>query len=97
MTEVTVTAEPYITYNVPMTPNEHSMLAYIADRYPSAEALHDGSTYDADRYILTVPESVAHNYLAKLPEDNGDADAVLPPLAGGSLAEALIALYNAVV
>lgn len=86
-----------MNYTLTLSPDAHRALAWIADRYTSAEVLYDGSEYDEDTQTLTVPEHVAHNYLDELPQDNGVEGAVLPPCAGGPLAEALISLYEQIV
>ena len=88
-------------YVFELTDRERDALAWIADRYPSAEVLFDGATWsaddDGDRWVALVPEHVAWNYRDALADDNGVPDAVLPPCAGGRLAEVLLDLWNAIV
>lgn len=74
-------------------------LAWIADRYTSAEKLYDGSTFvrSTDGFVMFTPEHVAWEYLDELPKDNGVQGAVLPPCAGGPLATALIGLWEAII
>lgn len=101
MNDVTVTVSTLdngrFAYVVPMSPEAFDALGWIADRYTSAEILWDGSDYDEDTETLTVPEGVAWSYRDALPEDNGVADAALPPCAGGPLADSLLALLDSIV
>ena len=78
------------TYAVPMRPLEYRALAWIADRYPSAQTPYDGATYRP--FVLMVPETVAAAYLRALPQDNGNPWQTVPPCAGGPLADALLSL-----
>lgn len=82
-------------YVLSMPEAEYNTLAWIADRYPSAEVLYDGSVYHHN--VLIVPEWVAHEYRDALPEDNGNPYQIIPPCAGGSLAEVLIEFYDGMV
>lgn len=86
-----------MSYTIRLQRHEMDALAWIADRYTSAEILWDGSDYDEETSILTVPEHVAWEYRDALPEDNGDPGATLPPCAGGSLAVALLAFLEGIV
>ena len=86
------TAEGF-AYVIPMTPAAHKALAWIADRYSSAAVLFDGSRFVAN--VLVVPEGVAHEYVQALEEEDGSP--LVPPCAGGPLADALIELWEAIV
>lgn len=86
-----------MNYSIRLDQDAMNALAWIADRYVSAEVLYDGSDYDPDTETLTVPEHIAWEYVEALPKDNGVAYADLPPCAGGLLAEALIAFFNSIV
>jgi hypothetical protein len=86
-------------YATKMTRESYEVLSWIADRYESAGVLYDGSRTvrsGNDSVILLTPESCAHDYLTALSEENGD-DMVIPPCAGGPLADALLALWETVV
>lgn len=84
-------------YMVPMSEASYRSLAWIADRYTSAEVLYDGSTYNTETGMLEVPEHVAWDYSEELPRDNGVEGAILPPCAGGELADVLIAFWEEIV
>lgn len=84
-------------YTIHLTGDAWNTLLWIADRYTSAEVLVQGSDYDDETGILTVPEHVAWEYAEALPEDNGVADAFLPPCAGGPLADALVEFFDSIV
>lgn len=88
-------------YVFTLTDRERDSLAWIADRYTSAEVLFDGAEWtaddDGDRWTALVPEHVAWNYRDTLPDDNGVPDAMLPPGVGGRLGEVLIDLWDAIV
>ena len=79
-------------YVVPMAANAYSSLCWIAARYPSADVLVLGSTHRPN--VLIVPERVAHDYLAELEEEDGSP--IIPPCAGGPLANALVDLWQAI-
>ena len=87
-------------YVFELTDRERDALAWIADRYPSAEVLFDGATWaaddDGDTWTAKVPEHVAWNYRDALADDNWRTLG-LPPCAGGRLAEVLLDLWNAIV
>ena len=87
-------------YRFELSDRERDALAWIADRYPSAGVLYDGAEWtadnDGDRWVALVSEHVARNYRDALADDNGDPDAVLPPCAGGRLADVLLDLWNAI-
>lgn len=89
--------ERHCFYMVPMSEPAHQALAWIADRYGSAGVLYDGSTYNAETETLEIPEHVAWDYCEELPRDNGVEGAILPPCAGGELADALIAFWQEIV
>lgn len=92
-------------YTLTLTSEELNALAWIADRYTSAEVLYDGmeladedaAPFADDVTAFIVPEHVVWEYVAALPEDNGVPGAVLPPCAGGTLAAKLIELWESVV
>ncbi len=93
-----------MSYKLTLTSSEHRALAWVADRYGSAEILYDGMvrTDDDDSGdgwggVFDVPEHVAWNYAEELPRDNGVESALLPPCAGGSLAGKLIGLLDGIV
>ena len=86
-----------MSYTISLDRDALATLAWIADRYTSAEILFDGSDYDAETETLTVPEHVAWEYAAALPEDNGNPTQSVPPCAGGPLAEALISFLDSIV
>lgn len=79
-------------YVIPMSPDTYRSLAWIADRYTSAAVLYDGATHRPN--VLIIPEPVAAAYLAELPQDNGNPYQLVPPCAGGPLADALADLYT---
>lgn len=81
-------------YVVPMSKGAQRSLAWIADRYVSAAYLFDGSRRLPN--ALVVPEHVAHEYIRSLEEDE-DGSPIVPPCAGGELADVLVDLWNAVV
>lgn len=93
-------------YTFTLTDRERDALAWIADRYVSAETLYDGASFepaddDGDPdyhgdWVVLVPEPVAWAYVDAL-ENDEDGSPVVPPCAGGPLADKLQAFYEAIV
>lgn len=79
-------------------PKAKDALAWIADRYECATVLYDGSRFVRSRngHVMVTPEHVAWEYLAELEVENGGG-LLVPPCAGGPLADALIELREAIV
>lgn len=86
-----------MAYTIKLDRSAYDALAWIADRYVSAEVLYDGSDYDEETETLTVPEHVAWEYTWALPEDNGNPNQAVPPCAGGPLADALLDFFVSIV
>ena len=90
----TVKLQGRFWYAVPMSEDEYRALEWIGDRYTCAGILRDRSCYRAN--VLLVPEGTAHEYLTELEQENGGG-MIVPPCAGGRLADNLADLYSAVV
>jgi hypothetical protein len=91
-----------MVYTLTLTADEHKALAWIADRYTSAEVLYDGldATDDNDQDWggnFTIAEHVVWEYMEALPEDNGNPGQIVPPCVGGTLADKLVRLWESVV
>lgn len=76
--------------NVDLTPAEHDTLAWLSDRYGSADVLYaatDDLAPDVDGppvYVLTIGPETLRDYWRALLEDNGDPAQDVPPCAGGA-------------
>ena len=85
-------------YQLTLTVSEMRTLGWIADRYRSAQVLHDGMEGEENQRGMegnfTVPESIAWEYRDALREET---DQMVPPCAGGTLAEKLATLYEEIV
>lgn len=91
-----------MAYTLTLTYDEQKALAWVADRYTSAEILYDGmyalgDEKDGGTVTYTVPEHIAWEYDAALPLDNGNDGQIVPPCVGGTLAEKLIQLREGIV
>lgn len=81
--------------NVDLTPAEHDTLAWLSDRYGSADVLWcatDDLAPGIDGppvYVLTLTAETLRDYWRALLEDNGDPGQDVPPCAGGTLADKL--------
>jgi hypothetical protein len=87
-------------YLIPVTAAEEQTLAWLADRYTTAETLWSCIGYaddDDDSRILRIPETVAWRYVEELKDENGNPDQFLPTCVGGTLADKLVDFYNSIV
>lgn len=92
-----------MSYSLALTADEYKSLAWLADRYSAAEALFDAlkpaddATADGDgggSYALT--ESDAWIFADFYRDGDGGAPYAIP-CCGGSLAEKIDALFEAIV
>lgn len=95
-------------YVVTLTENEHKSLAWIADRYTTADILYtrayathedvcedvDGCTAHEHTYRICLREHEAWQYTSELADENGDECQTVPTCAGGTLADKLGNLYE---
>lgn len=87
-------------YRITFTEREYDTLAWLSVRYECAEVLYLGMisvNEDPIDLMFSVPEHVAWEYQDAVKAENGDDNAMLPPCAGGSLADKLISLWEAIV
>lgn len=80
--------------NIHLTPAEYTTLAWLSDRYGSADVLwcatDDVSPEpDVPVYVLTITPEVLRDYWRELLADNNDPAQDAPPCAGGTLADKL--------
>ena len=99
--EATLTTRGYV-YRLTFTKEEFKSLAWLADRYTTAEILWNhtelaGSMGSVEVWVMNLPESEAWSYQEALKEENGNPDQVLPTCVGGTLAEKLVELYESIV
>lgn len=85
-----------MAYLLTLTDDEYRALAWVADRYVSAEVLFDGMQATDVDGVYAIPEHVAWDYDRALDEDE-DGSPLVPPCIGGPLAEKLIALRGSIV
>ena len=91
------------SHTLTLTPEEESALSWISARYESARVLYDGmirqECSDIDCHLhphtFAIPERVAWSYQDALEEEDGNQ--VVPPCAGGTLAEKLLTFLEAIV
>lgn len=86
-------------YVVPLNGDECRTLAWIAARYDTAGILwaHTEEDDDGEGAMLRLPESEAWRYRDALATENGNPDQLVPACVGGTLAEKLEELYDAIV
>lgn len=81
--------------NIHLTPSEFEALAWISDRYTSADVLWCATddlspTVDGPPvYVLTLTAETLRDYWRALLDDNNDPAQDVPPCAGGTLADKL--------
>ena len=86
-----------MSYTLTLTDEERNALAWVADRYTSAEVLYAGMEETDAEGTFTVPEHVAWEYAEALPLDNGNPAQSVPPCVGGMLADKLLTLLDSIV
>lgn len=98
-------------YVVTLTEDEHKSLAWLADRYTTADILwtcayltHEDVCEDVSgceahehTYRVCLREHEAWQYTEELATENGDECQTVPTCAGGSLADKLTDLYGRIV
>lgn len=97
-------------YILELSRNELKTLAWVADRYTSAQILYDDmhsddvySTYDPNETLVyQINEHTAWEYREAIPYDwsysnPNDCPHIIPPCIGGTLGDKLADLYERIV
>lgn len=93
-------------YTLTLTDGELKSLAWVADRYISAQVLYDSLTCndtcerdmcpcDCKETTYNLQEHEVWDYMEALKEEDGNQ--LVPPCIGGTLSEKLINLYQSIV
>lgn len=90
-----------MAHRLDLTAEEHKALAWVSDRYISADVLYRGMVETDDNLqdwggSFDIPEHVAWEYEEELSEENGGG-LIVPPCVGGTLADKLIALREGII